>query len=382
MKKSILFVINGYYIGGVTKAFISFVKQIDFSRYNVFLFSTRDSTIWQEKLPKQITVLHKNEIDKNRGMGSIFNNIFCRVMVRMAKSDAEADYWAVQTWNIPDEKFDYVICYNGQDMATISIACRFRAKKYLIWFHGAVSTLGSKFITLTRKKLAQFSTAVSVSKTLVDDILSVYPQLKEKIAVVHNSVDAERIFRLSLGEMPITLKRNAIVTVGRLSYEKGQDMIPATVRMLLDAGYEVYWYLVGEGTARKEICSEIERYNVGDNVILLGETDNPFPYMRACDLYVQPSRTEGWGLTVQECKVVGTPSVVTPIPAFLEQIRDKDNGVVADSVSAEALFRAVGFALDNISLLSHIESNLKKNNYDSKYGVIQFYHVLEKMGDK
>ena len=73
-------------------------------------------------------------------------------------------------------------------------------------------------------------------------------------------------------------------------------MVPKTVRLLLDAGYNVKWYLVGDGDLRETVEAEAEKYGVGENVILLGTKTNPYPYIKNCDIYVQTSYSEGWGL--------------------------------------------------------------------------------------
>ena len=65
-----------------------------------------------------------------------------------------------------------------------------------------------------------------------------------------------------------------------------------------------------------------------DHVILLGKKENPYPYMKACDIYVQPSRYEGNAVTVREAQILGNPVVVTDYPTSHSQVRDGQDGVI------------------------------------------------------
>lgn len=376
MKKKILFVINGYHIGGVNKAFLSFIHQFDFTRYDVSFFSTGDSEAWRGLLPQQIRIINLLP-SKQEKLFSNLKNLLYRLRVRLSNSDIDADYWSVKTWNISDECFDFVICYNGQDIAAISAAARFCARKRLIWFHGSVSEQNPRFLALSRKLLQSFDAGISVSKALCNDVLSVYPFLYGKLSVVHNTVNAAQILQMAESPLPHSLKKTAIVTVGRLCYEKGQDLIPHTVRLLLDDGFEIYWYIIGDGQGKDLLLSEIERNCVKENVILLGAKDNPFPYMKACDIYVQPSRTEGWGLTVQEAKILRKYIVTTPLPVMYEQIINGVNGIMATQITSDAIYEVVKKLIGQTSNHQKISAGSDSSNHDGVTEHYKLYAILE-----
>jgi len=131
------------------------------------------------------------------------------------------------------------------------------------------------------------------------------------------------------------------VTVGRLGLEKGQEMVPEIVRKLLNNGMEVTWYLVGEGVKRSVIEENIARFNVADHVILLGLKANPYPYMRNCDLYVQPSFTEGYCTTTIEAKILHKPILVTDVPGMREQFQHMENGYIVASPTIDCLYEGI-----------------------------------------
>ena len=72
----------------------------------------------------------------------------------------------------------------------------------------------------------------------------------------------------------------------------------------------------------EELKELIAQNNLEDSFILLGKKTNPYPYMKACDLYVQPSRYEGKAVTVTEAKILGKPILITNYPTARSQIED------------------------------------------------------------
>lgn len=110
------------------------------------------------------------------------------------------------------------------------------------------------------------------------------------------------------------MQKISIMTVGRLVSVKGQQMIPYTVRLLLNAGHDIHWYLVGDGLLRETVEEEIKKHDVADRVHLLGTQMNPYPYIKNCDIYVQPSFSEGYCTTTMEAKILHKPIVTTDAP--------------------------------------------------------------------
>ena len=119
-----------------------------------------------------------------------------------------------------------------------------------------------------------------------------------------------------------------ILTVGRLYREKGQDIIPEVARQLKREGYDFKWYLIGEGSIRKEIEKKIEEYELKDTVILLGTKTNPYRFYKDATIYVQTSRHEGFGITIAEAKVFKLPIVSTDVAGAREQLKEKNEIIV------------------------------------------------------
>ena len=173
-------------------------------------------------------------------------------------------------------------------------------------------------------------------------------------------------------------KEILIVTVGRLGTGKGQISIPQTAKMLADSGIDFVWYLVGDGPEREAVEQEIKRLDVGKCVFLLGTKENPYPYIKACTLYVQTSTSEGWCLTTQEARVLHKPCVVTDIPVMHEQFIDGENGIIAKGTDAASLYEGIMRLINSNTLYDNIVKNLEESPQD---GAVELQKLYDFFGD-
>ena len=158
-----------------------------------------------------------------------------------------------------------------------------------------------------------------------------------------------------------------IVTVGRLSKEKGQDLAINALSKLINDGYKVRWYCVGEGNARGEYEKLIKEKELEDNFILLGANPNPYPYIKKSDIYVQTSRHEGYCLTLAEAKCLCKPIVTTNFIGAYEQINDKVNGFIVEQNENE-IYEKIKFIIDNNYIRDNFISNLNNTTLNGSFG--------------
>ena len=124
-----------------------------------------------------------------------------------------------------------------------------------------------------------------------------------------------------------------LVTVARLSKEKGLTRFMSAIRHMLDAGYKVVWHIIGEGAYRKEVEEKINEYHLRDNVILHGAKVNPYRYLVNADLFVLPSYEEAEGMVMKEALTLGLPVLATDTGAT-KDIVDERYGIVCDNTDA------------------------------------------------
>ena len=153
---------------------------------------------------------------------------------------------------------------------------------------------------------------------------------------------------------------------------------PAKINVLRLASHKFIWYLIGEGPSEEEVKEKIKQYGVSDNVVLCGRKDNPYPYIKNCDIYVQTSKTEGWGLTVSEAKILKKPIVTTDAGVMSEQIETGVNGIITENDSAEEICNGIEQLIVNLDLRkSFIKALEKENADDNKKEIQKLYSLID-----
>ena len=108
----------------------------------------------------------------------------------------------------------------------------------------------------------------------------------------------------------------------------------------------------------------IEKYSVGDNILILGNRPNPYPYLKHCDLLVSLSKSETFNNTLTEAKILGIPVVTTDYTCAYESI---DNNVEGLVVGFDGIAQAIGDMIsDKSSIYSFIRENLSKFKYNKE----------------
>ena len=118
-----------------------------------------------------------------------------------------------------------------------------------------------------------------------------------------------------------------ILTIGRHVYLKGYDMAIDAAKLLKEEGINFRWYSIGEGILTSELKQKVKEYGLSENFIFLGTFTNPYPFIKECDIYCQPSRFEGFGMAIAEAKILNKPSVVTKFDVAYDQINNNKNGL-------------------------------------------------------
>lgn len=209
---------------------------------------------------------------------------------------------------------------------------------------------------------------VSISKDVTRSFLLRFPKLKSKILEMENILPEKFIRNKAdefnpLSEMDSKDGSIKLLTIGRYCYPKNFDNVPFIAKAIKVLGLKDFkWYIIGYGVEEELIRSKIKEAGMEDTVILLGKKHNPYPYIKACDVYIQPSRFEGKSVTVREAQILGKPVIITNYPTSHSQIEDGVDGVI---VELENLKCAQGIykTLKNTSLLSKIRTNLLTRDY-------------------
>ena len=254
-----------------------------------------------------------------------------------------------------------------------------RAKKKLGWIHTDYSTV---YVDVNRELpvWGKLDYIASISEDAGKAFVETFPTLKDKIIPIENILSSTFIRQhaeeenVSLDSKPSTIK---LLTIGRFSYPKKMEEIPLICKRLVNEGLDVKWFVIGYGSTEIErtVIENAEREGVSDNVILLGKKENPYPYIKACDIYVQPSRYEGKSITVREAQILCKPVIVTNYPTASSQIQDGVDGVIVSMELDTCAQEMAAFIRDKVKQAKIVEY-LQTHDYGNENEIEKIYHLV------
>ena len=229
-----------------------------------------------------------------------------------------------------EKKYDVAISYLWPHYF---VSEKVQAKTKIAWIHTDYSTIETD-VDMDLKMWNKFNYIIAVSEECKNAFLKKYPSLKDKVKVMENITSTDFIRTMAKESIEEDIKKDnsfKLVSVARLSHAKGIDNAVKALKILHDRGLtNIKWYVVGYGGDEDMIKNLIRENNLEDSFILLGKKINPYPYMYAGDIYVQPSRYEGKAVTVGEAQILGKPVVITNYTTAKSQVRDNIDGYICE----------------------------------------------------
>ena len=198
------------------------------------------------------------------------------------------------------------------------------------------------------------------------------PEAAEKITVIHNLTDVKGIREKAKEQTEewFNPQKFHIVSVGRVSYEKGMDIAVRVCAKLVEDGFRnICWWIVGDGPVMQEIRKMIAELGMESYMKLVGMKENPYPYIRQASLYVQPSRFEGYPMTILEALVIGKPVISTYNNGAKEILQDRKNGLLC-SVDILQIVRLVKLTMQEENILNELKENIVKIDFEQQNEII------------
>ena len=348
----ILFAIHYLELGGAERSLIGLLRALDYSKVKVDLFVYSHRGELMKEIPQEVNLLP--EISEyaqiERPLKDVLKDGYLRLFLARIKAkwqfakykkqnhpkdgNAIFSYVAKNVTPLfppinPEKEYDLAVSFLAPHDIVLE---KVHARKKVCWVH----TDYTKVDVNTDIELpvwSQYDHIASVSECVAEAFIKRFPSLRDKVDVVPNIIDTQYVQEHSRAfdvkaEMPQEDGIIRLLSVGRFTEAKNFDNVPDICRRILNAGVPVRWYLIGYGGDEALIRQRIADASMEKHVILLGKKDNPYPYMQACDVYVQPSRYEGCPVTIQEAQALGKPVVATAFPTVKSAIQDGISGVI------------------------------------------------------
>ncbi len=387
-KKKVAVLLPWLKMGRTNKIALNFMEELS-SYCDVPLILSEHTGELLDEVPEKITLvidemkpfkkMFYSDLKKFR-IFSIIRDFIYYGKIKMGKDNIDNYKYIVDRHDyICDTKFDCAISYHGQSPERLlNLLYRVHSKRKVAWIHGEMTFSKDKCQRLQKfyDKIDHFFFVSGPTKNSFEKVISVG---EGKTTIYHNPINKEDILKKSKEKFspPFSDDCINILTVGRVSAEKGQDMIPKITRKLIDSGYNIRWYIIGDGDMCPEIEQLIREEQVKEYVRLLGVKTNPYCYMKECDIYVQPSYTEGYSTTICEAGMLGKAIVGTkPSGGIRDQITDGEDGLIVDA-SVEGIAEGISKLLLDEKLLHNFERKILNKNFEGKNEIKKFLAFLQ-----
>lgn len=395
MKKKILIVSHALELGGAERSLIGLLEAIDPNICDVDLFLLRHEGELMDMIPSYVhllpqvpaytvlarpmaTVLKEGHLllTGARLAGKLAANRYAKKHGHI-ESGVSLEYSHKFTCPLmpkiqPDVEYDLAISFLTPHYF---VAEKVRAKQKVAWIHTDYSRIQVNAASET-KMWSAYDHIVTISDAVTESFVQVFPTLKNRIISIENILPAQFVKKQaekSADAMDHCGSR--LLSIGRFCYQKNFDNIPDICAKLVQLGLNVRWYLIGFGPDLDLIHSKIQEAQMENHVVILGKKQNPYPYIAACDLYVQPSRYEGKAVTVREAQMLGKPVAITDYATASSQLENGVDGLTVP-MDNEGCAKGIADLLRNPKRMQELSDACKRRDYSNAGEVNKLYQLL------
>lgn len=393
-------------LGGAEISLIGLLQALDYSKYEVDLFVHRHQGELMQFIPKEVNLLPEipayaciespmTEALRRGQLGIVWGRLKAKLRVRRYQPrDTSLPQCAIFQY-VAQETEPYLpsLEQNGEYDLAISflqphnyVLSKVKAKKKACWIHTDYTKV--EFDTKAELPIwTAYDHIVSISPEVTNTFVQVFPSLKGRILEMENILSPAFI-RQRAEEFNPNPNPNAnervinILSVGRFCEAKNFDNVPDICRLVnananpnKETKLTVRWFLIGWGGDEQLIRQKIKEAGMEDNVIILGKRSNPYPYMKACDIYAQPSRYEGKSVTVREAQMLCKPVVITDYATAKSQVQDGVDGVIVP-MDNEGCAKGIADFIRNQELQKSIISYLETHDYGNENEVQKIDNLI------
>lgn len=382
-------------LGGAERALLGLLNSIDTSEYSVDLFLMRHTGELLKYIPEGINLLPEipqyaslavpiGEVLRKGQFGVAVGRIVGKLKASLYvnKNNITGDNGVALEYSHKYTRYFMPRIGSGEYDLAISfltphyfVAEKVNAKHKIAWIHTDYSYIAVDAVS-EEKMWNKYNHVISISDAVTRSFSSRFPSLAKKLVKIEN-INSSEFIRQQAQEFDVKTVMPGdgsikLLSVGRFCEAKNFDNVPDICRRLVEDGLNIKWYLIGFGNDEALIRKRIEEAGMKDRVIILGKKSNPYPYINACDLYVQPSRFEGKAVTVIEAQILAKPVVITKYETSSSQLRDGYDGVIVP-MDNENCAKGIISILKDSNLREMLVFNMRGVDYSNKHEIAKLY---------
>lgn len=345
MKEKLLIVAHHLTIGGVQKSLISALKALDYDKYDVTLYLRKNRTVLLPYVDERVNVVVNKDTNKyyRKPYAIALQSISVLLNICGLKSKARiydkklADTIRKRSMEYEHNTYFKGIVYSKAIAYVQGYEVQFvdeyvNAEEKFMFFHTSTDEIHD----VHEKSLPNFKRIAALHNEQAELIKKWYPGLKDRIAVVENYVDRNAVISQSKEyEIEKPDNKTVLCSCGRLSPVKGFDLAIECAKILKDKGFSFVWYFVGDGPEREKLEKAIDDNDLNNYITITGMKENPYPYIKTCDIYIQPSYEEAMPVTIIESLKLSKPVITTATVGGSKLITNGLTGLIADIDAAD-----------------------------------------------
>lgn len=395
--KNILFVMPSLGSGGAEKSLVNLLNLIDYEKYAVDLLLFKREGLFLSQIPKEVRLLQPTDSLQyaykiDRGMFSSVSGVkagilrgtstfICKCLYKEnARQQRWIKFYKRYLPNLEDE-YDIAIGFLEGD-ASYYVIDKVNAKKKILWIHNDFNEIKKyEDAKIYEKYFQKADSVVSISDKCVQILKQNYPALVNKFYCLPNLTSGSLLKKMSEEFEVSEFEKNQfnVLSIGRLTRQKGYDFAIDAVKILKEKYSDIHWWIIGAGELEEQLKKQVKDNELEEYITFLGLRANPYPYIRSCDLLVQPSRWEGKSVVLDEAKILAKPILATNYSTIKDQLKDKKEGLITD-ISPNAIAEGIIELRENPQLYNSIQCYLDKHEYGNEKEILQYYELLEKQG--
>lgn len=344
-RKKILFLNYSLHSGGIEKSLVTILSLFDYERHNIDLQLFANEGLFFSRVPEQVRILpplfpKEYRLNIRRAFPALFLHghpllAVCRLFVSFAGLRGTMGERLSRMWRIErhfvrpaKEHYDAVVAFMEGQPLYYAVE-KVNAGVKIGFIHGDYIAMGLNR-DFDRPYIAKVDALCTVSESCKTALETTFPDWSSKFHVIYNIISSA--FLRSMAEKETGFDDGysgiRVLSIARLSHQKGLDLAMPAFADLNRRGLSIRWYIIGVGPEEENLKRQALELGAGDSVVFLGERGNPYPFVRECDIYMQPSRFEGKSIAVDEAMVLCRPILLTDFSTASDQIMSGKDGLI------------------------------------------------------
>lgn len=306
-KKRLLFYNGSLRMGGIERVMIDVLQGLDKDKIDITLViedGIKELNVFEKDVPKEIKIIYlkpeelikKTETYKNKRKKSFYSKIMYNLMMKYEEWVKKKNLKEVALNN-----YDVIIDF---DMGLSKYIDYFKCDKKIAWIHSSIPNWYKRKDRIRRlgNRLKKYDKVVAICDEMKEETARLYPVLKNKLIRIYNPISFDRILKASEEKINNPLiNEEYIISVMRLTeHQKDFDTLIKAWIILKNKNINIKLFILGDGPDKEKIQKKIDIVGLKDRIILLGNVDNPYPWIKKAKLLVHSSKYEGFGLVLVE----------------------------------------------------------------------------------